>query len=263
MIEYQHSTLHFSKNKVFSLTRYNVKSGLHFHSAVEFVFILSGSLQIYLDGEIVSANSGDIALINSSVMHSFKITSTPLDYYVLIVSDEFLKTHSLYSETVEFSPIIRSKKASDILNEIILENERADNFSSSLIEGKIIELLVLINRNFSKTKPEPSFKAHKKTDIVKETLDYLKVNFKKKLSVDEISSSLAFSKSYLSHAFKEVTGYSIISYVNLLKCQCATALIKGGSTISQACAECGFTDLSYFTRIFKKTMGYLPSEIKK
>ena len=263
MIEYQHSTLHFSKNKAFSLTRYSIKTGLHFHTAFEFMFLMGGGLEVFLNGKSVTAKKGDIVAVNSSALHSSKIVDAPLDYYILIVSDEFVKAHSLCDDKRGFLSLINSQKAREIFEEIIIENEKSDEFSNALITGKIIELFVLLNREFSEEKNESEVSKKKKLYVVKNALDYLKVNFKNKVSIDDISADLAFSKSYLSHAFKAVTGYSIISYLNLLKCQSARALILEGFTIKQACNECGFSDLSYFTRTFKKTMGYLPSEIKK
>ena len=145
----------------------------------------------------------------------------------------------------------------------ILEHEKEDGFSSVAITALCLKLFVLLNRHHvEKSGSETAFDG-KQITAVKLALDYLKNNFKRKLTVDEISTALNFSKSHLSHVFKKVTGHSIISYVNLLKCQNAKTLILNGETIKQASDECGFTDLSYFTRTFKKTMGTLPSNISK
>lgn len=262
MIEYQHSTIHFSKNKTFSLTRYDHGSRLHFHSAVEFMFILNGKLEVSLSGKTVLAKAGDLVVINSSVLHSSKVISKPLDYYILIVSDEFLNNLSLYGEKTVFPSLIHSKTVGKIFNEIIAEWKNGDKFSTPIINGKIVELAVYINRNCLEVEKVTPIKDDKKTAMVKNALDYLKGNFKRKLTVDEIAMELAFSKSYLSHAFKEITGYTLISYLNLLKCQNARALILNGYSIKQASLECGFIDLSYFTRTYKKIMGELPSATK-
>ncbi|MBQ3234980.1 MAG: helix-turn-helix transcriptional regulator [Clostridia bacterium] len=227
------------------------------------MYLLDGELEISLNGKPVHAKKGEIVAVNSSVLHSSKIISSPLDYYILIVNDEFLKNNSLYGEHTSFFPLIRSEKACEIFDEIIAENEKGDKFSTPFITGKIIEFSVLLNREFSTNEETLAVKEDKRTAMIKDTLDYLNSNFKRKISVDEIATELAFSKSYLSHAFKEVTGYTLISYLNLLKCQSARALIINGYSIKQASIECGFSDLSYFTRTFKKTMGKLPSEIKK
>ncbi len=224
------------------------------------MFFLSGGLEVYLGGKTVTAKKGDLVTVNPSTLHSSKITDAPLDYYILIVSDDFLKANSFFCENASFAPLVHSEKVAEIFNEIISESENSDEFSNSAIQGKIIELIVYLKRNFYNSETKPLVKIDKKTEMVKSALEFINKNFKKKLSVDEIANELAFSKSYLSHAFKKVTGYSLITYLNLLKCQSANALITSGYTIKQACLECGFLDVSYFTRTFKKTMGYLPSK---
>ena len=98
--------------------------------------------------------------------------------------------------------------------------------------------------------------------MIRRTLVYLQEHYKEKLTVEEIAEALHFSKSYLSHSFKEITRYSLISYINLLRCQNARVMLLAGSSVSEAAAECGFSEISYFTRVFKKTMGILPSAVE-
>jgi len=72
---------------------------------------------------------------------------------------------------------------------------------------------------------------------------------------------VGISKFYLCREFKAYTGSSILQTVNLLRCTQAKLLIEGGATVSQAALSCGFDNLSYFSRTFKKLMGALPSRL--
>jgi AraC-like DNA-binding protein len=36
-----------------------------------------------------------------------------------------------------------------------------------------------------------------------------------------------------------------------------------GVGVAEAAMECGFSELSYFTRVFKKTLGILPSRVRE
>ena len=126
-----------------------------------------------------------------------------------------------------------------------------------------MSLFIYMNRHHSSPQEENHSTGQKKISMVRSTLTYLQEHYKEKLTVKEIAESCHFSKSYLSHTFKEITGLSIIGYINLLRCHNARALILEGSAISEAAADCGFADLSYFTRVFKKTLGILPSEVRE
>ena len=58
----------------------------------------------------------------------------------------------------------------------------------------------------------------------------------------------------------EVTGYSPISFLNLLRCTRAQEYLTSGRfNVSETAALCGFENLSYFSRTYKKHMGMLPS----
>ncbi|MBR3805036.1 MAG: helix-turn-helix transcriptional regulator [Clostridia bacterium] len=262
MIYFQDAKAHFPSDKPFFIMKHERGTPLHFHNAVEFMFILSGELSVSLNGKSFLARKGDLVTVNSEVVHSATPTSD-ISYYILIAHDEFFKANGLYLSGTQFSPLIRSEEIQKIFGDIILEYEKSDGFSPVAITALCLSLFVTLNRHHAeKTGSENDF-GDKQIETVKLALDYLKNNFNRKLTVDELSSVLNFSKSHLSHVFKKVTGHSIISYVNLLKCQNAKTLILNGATIKKASDECGFKDVSYFTRTYKKTMGSLPSEILK
>lgn len=262
MIYFQHSSKHFSKNSAFSIIHTEKGTSLHFHSAVEFMYIVKGELNVTLNGTTYQAREGDLLTVNSAVVHSSKPTDKNIDYYILIANDEFFKSNGLYYENTRFTPLIHSEEVQKIFAEIINEYNGKDEYSNSAITAHALSLFIYLNRHHVENKGTASEVNDKKITAVKKTLDYISDNFKNKLTVDEISNALHFSKSYLSHVFKNVTGHSLIDYVNLLKCQTAKSLIKNGATIKQASFECGFSDVSYFTRTFKKVMGGLPSAIK-
>lgn len=261
MVFYQTSKGFFKDNAVFSLMRYLNGTGLHWHDAPEFMYIKSGKLSVSLNGVRYLASSGDIVAVNSSVLHASKVVTPPLDYYILFANNDFFKTNGLYSSKTHFDPFIRSEPLGKIFEEIITEHQRCDDFTNLSTLSKVIDFFVYLNRNCRLTSENMPVDEDKKLSMVRSALVYLHENYNKKLTVDEISDALHFSKSYLSHSFKQITRYSLMGFLNLIRCQNARSLILGGYSISSAAAECGFSDISYFTRVFKKTMGTLPSEI--
>ena len=72
------------------------------------------------------------------------------------------------------------------------------------------------------------------------------------------------SKYYFEKCFKSVTGYTPISYLNHIRCDRAQRLLLNtDKSIGEICAECGFADQSYFTKVFKKTTGALPTALRR
>ena len=262
MITYQNLNNYFQKNAVFFLERSSRRSKLHWHNAVEFVYILSGSLEFSLNGEKFTADEGDLVTINSAEIHAFYPLTEHVDYYFLVADDKFFRTNSLYSETTYFEKRIRTEQAQHLFEEIIRETEKADEYSNISTVSVLLSLFIYLNRHYVRAREEQELAEQKKITLVRNTLLYLQEHYKERLTVEQISEEMHFSKSYLSHTFKELTHLSLIGYINMLRCQNARALILDGISIAEAAAECGFSDLSYFTRVFKKTMGLLPSEVR-
>ena len=263
MVYYQTSNEFFSKNSLFSLKRYNHGAKLHWHNAIEFMYILKGKLEISMIGRVYTANPGDIVAVNSAVVHETRVLDPALNYYVLIVNEEFFKTNKLYGDKTFFMPIVKTPEARRLFNTIVEEFTSGDELCNVAIASTLMSFFVYMRRNYNCGPEQDSPIDHKKMRLVRKVLNYIQENYKKKITIDELSEELHFSRSYLSHVFKEITRLSLIQYINLVKCQQAQTLLLRNYSISEAAAECGFTELSYFTRVFKKTIGALPSSVNK
>ena len=83
----------------------------------------------------------------------------------------------------------------------------------------------------------------------------------KKLTIDEIADEVGLSKYHFSREFKKVTGLTIVSYINIVRCRNAEKLlIKNEYSVHDIAVKCGYENDSYFSKTFKKHMGMLPSE---
>jgi two-component system response regulator YesN len=72
------------------------------------------------------------------------------------------------------------------------------------------------------------------------------------------------SPSYLSRIFKDKKGYTITEQVNRTRIEEARHLLQvSNSTIEEIAKMVGFSDRSYFCKVFKKQVGLSPSDYKK
>ena len=263
MITYQNPSRLFTKNAVFLLERSSRISHLHWHEAIEFVYVISGSLSFNLNSQRFTAKAGELIIVNSAIVHSFEPEKEGADYYFLVADDKFFRTNNLYAEGTVFDFRVTTDEACRLFGEIIRESEKGDQYSNISTLSVLMSLFIYLNRHHTLSIADSAPSVEKKITMVRNTLVYLQEHYKEKLTVEEIAEALHFSKSYLSHAFKEITHTSLISYINLLRCQNARALMLEGSSVAEAAGECCFSELSYFTRVFKKTLGILPSEVRE
>jgi two-component system response regulator YesN len=98
-------------------------------------------------------------------------------------------------------------------------------------------------------------------DIAKE---YIKNNYSKPLSLDEVSYYVNISPYYFSKIFKEGTGENFIEYLTGIRIEKAKELLSNSDySMKEICVMVGYSDPNYFSRSFKKNVGVTPTEYKE
>ena len=95
-------------------------------------------------------------------------------------------------------------------------------------------------------------------------LDYLKLNYRKKITLSDIGRITFFSPVYCDAVFKEDTGSTIIDYVLTLRIEESKKLLLADDLDIKEIAEAvGFHSNNYYSRVFKKRVGCAPSAYRK
>ena len=82
-------------------------------------------------------------------------------------------------------------------------------------------------------------------------------------SVDEMSAAVALSESRFLHLYRKFFGVSPVDDLIAARLERAKGLLAGsGATISEIADRCGFSDLYYFSRTFRKRVGATPTEYR-
>ena len=98
-----------------------------------------------------------------------------------------------------------------------------------------------------------------KKEIITESLVYIEKNLKQKISIEEISDYVGYSKFYFSRMFKQEMNISIMEYVKERKVICALESILQGNKILDVAIEYGWESHSGFIKAFKSYYGFSPS----
>lgn len=89
---------------------------------------------------------------------------------------------------------------------------------------------------------------------------YINNNLTADLSVDALCSHFRISRNKLYKISRDSYGMGIAAYIRKQRVQNAASLLKSGSTVTNAAISSGFEDYNYFSEIFKKETGILPSK---
>ncbi|NLL73844.1 MAG: helix-turn-helix domain-containing protein [Clostridiales bacterium] len=93
---------------------------------------------------------------------------------------------------------------------------------------------------------------------------YIEENYKKDISLDDVSRILDISPYYFSKLFKDETGENFIEYLTKLRINKAKKLlVDSDMNIKNICLDTGYSDPNYFSRIFKKQVGVTPTEYRE
>ena len=100
--------------------------------------------------------------------------------------------------------------------------------------------------------------------VTQNCLDYIARNVREKITMDELSEALKYSKNYLSTKIHEETGMTIRQIITQQKLkQAALWLTSTTKPIQDICHELSFESPSYFSSQFRKAYGMTPKEYRE
>jgi AraC-like DNA-binding protein/ligand-binding sensor protein len=95
-------------------------------------------------------------------------------------------------------------------------------------------------------------------------LKYMKDHLDEEISRDEVANIALMSPSHFSRAMKQTFGQSYTDILTKMRVDKARELlVRTEKSLIQICVECGFSDQSYFTKVFSKQTARTPGEYRK
>lgn len=103
----------------------------------------------------------------------------------------------------------------------------------------------------------------KKPTVAEMAKKYVGENLSRKLSISEICRSIGCSKSTLLTAFKKRYGCTVNDYITEERLKQARAMLRStGKKINEIAMDTGFSDQSYFSKVFTAEYGISPSDYR-
>jgi len=94
--------------------------------------------------------------------------------------------------------------------------------------------------------------------------DYITQNLSIDLKLTEVAEEVHISRSYFSECFKNIMGKTFHEFVRDARIDYSKALLgQTNEPIYKIAERCGYPDERYFSKVFRRSVGVLPSEIRK
>lgn len=234
----------------------------HWQDSIELLYIMEGQAEIISDVQRAQCTPGDIAWINSGHIHSIRPLTDTCCYYCLIVDRNFFDRQDIPVADLSLTLRVSDIRMQDYFDRVIQEMMDKKTCYKTAVQAYMATMAVHMYRNYQ-TFPNGATPAQSRRILmVKDAICYIRKNFRKDMTVDQVSAAAGFSKYYLCRGFKEITGHTVVDYLNLTRCCYARLLLSSGKyNVSESAERSGFTNLSYFTKTYKRYMGTLPSAI--
>lgn len=239
----------------------NLRSeNMNWHENIEIQYCKDGDGIVLIDGKCYDFKAGDIAVIGSNSIH-YTYSDTSMIYSCIIVGTEFCKQMGIDYSRLSFPPLFKNRKIADIFEEICKEYKEKSELRVATLNCLLLKLLIETVDGYSVPRKREMVE---KRDLitVKNVLLYIRENYNKRITLDELSSHALVDKYTLCKIFKKITDQTIFDNINSYRCMKAAEYISEGKSVSEALLLCGFENNSYFTKTFKKYTGALPSEYR-
>ena len=251
----------------------------HWHNEFEIIRIVKGKMNVKLNNHSYIANAGDIFFVNPETIHSAMPDYDTGDcvYQCLDFSINFLSVFCdgcrYFFEGIQNSECVINEyvsannvEISTAVNKVFdAMAHRSSGYKFSVIGemyllfGKIIDLHLYTDIS-SVSAISPDKNVHK----LKKALVYLRDNFDKQITLEDMSMAAEMSPKYFCYFFKEMTRKSPVEYLNTYRIEKASRyLLNSSESVTDISFMCGFNDLSYFIKTFKAYKGITPAKFRK
>ncbi|MCY3997810.1 MAG: AraC family transcriptional regulator [Flavobacteriaceae bacterium] len=252
----------------------------HYHPEYELILIMNSKGTRYMGDNISNFDNRELVLVGPNLPHFWKEFETDCPF-----SEESFACVIHFTESFLGDKIFNCPEATRIKR--LLDNSRFGTAFTiderSPLINKIIDLIehkefnrilgllnVLDNlskiKNIKKLSSEGfvNFFNKKNAKKINVTIEYAMTNFRNKICLKEVSELIHMSKSSFCRFFKKSTGKTYFDFIREIRIGYACKLIlENNLNITQVGYECGYENISHFSRQFKKTKGIVPLDYRK
>lgn len=245
----------------------------NWHKEIEIMLVISGEVEVCVEGSIYDLEMNDIIVINSNIGHASLKKKNSSVVMVLHINPAYFDLFCDENEFIKFNcnSVNKDKNSFEfkIIRELLshmmfsmLKNNILGSFESlghlSLISSHLMQYF------YEKTENNLNLVKYKKQqDRLKVVIDYIEERYREKICLDDIAKLINYNSSYASSFFKNYIGVNFYEYLLRVRLQSAIIeLITTNKTIYNIALDNGFSDVKAFNASFKKNFNRSPNEYR-
>ena len=248
---------------------------IHWHYSIEILYVIKGSINLYIDSEKYVIKENQIEIINIDEVHSLdsndpynKVIRFQIDPYFFEKYYGDIENMLFYTNSSEKDAQLGDEyeELREYLSQIYCEAVQKQDDYDEEIEDILVKLLYHLINNFNYLIYENEELKFNKEQLQRyhSISKYIYNNFEKNLTLQDISNKEYLSTHYLSREIKYSTGYSFTEYLNLIRVrESLKLLLDSDMTLSEISEEIGFSHTRYYNKHFKLHYELTPLQFRK
>ena len=221
----------------------------HKHSCYELALYTKGEGTIATRDTVYKYRKNTVAIFPPGVLHN---ETNNFESEILIVA--FYTDDNIKTGIFQANDAIAS-----ILYNLLYEYTSRKNYSDEIARLELEKALYMLSRLDSEKKSENDF-----SFIINNIDNYIKENMSLPICIGDFASMYNYSPDRFRHIFTENMNISPKKYIILKRLENAKMLLEETKkSITDIAQECGFYDISQFSKMFKKEFSVSPTEYRK
>lgn len=254
----------------------------HYHNYIQICYVLAGRMEYHFENESRILSAGEAAFILPYQEHHLNTLISEDTPIIITISfqDSFLskKVSSFFTHSPEYANFegmkiprytdfddIETQTANSLMREIIAEFSRHFDMSYDKLAEQLIQFLRIVCKEKLFIENEKAYEYTKeRCYAVSESIKYMSAHYSEKITIEDLCSVAAMSRSVYMESFKAITGDSPIKFLTKVRVQMAKGcLVTSELSISEIAEKVGFYDKSRLIHAFNELFGISPLAMKK
>lgn len=249
--------------------RYNMP--FHWHHECELIRVRQGVLPLVVEGELLPLRAGDCAFISGGIIHGGQPNDAVYECLVLDM-DRLLHNNAgrreQYAATLQNGAAIQrhfpaGSPESELLARLFDAMAREHSGYEFTVIGLLWQWLGAVLQHSLMRSPGETEGQHAQYVQLKNVLRRIRNDYAQPLTLSQLAAEAQLTPQYFCRMFRRAMGKSPVDYLNYYRVECASEMLRStDNTVTDIALACGFNDLNYFIRIFRKYKGSSPNRFR-
>ncbi len=242
----------------------------HVHSDVELFFVVDGEVDFSMEGKTYLLKKDDFLIVNVDTLHGYKARGELLTFCVHVPYSELIQMLKKDMALFWCNTSVENNESCDevrsIIRKLIWEEYNNKGRDEIYVNSLYYQMLHILTHDFLVDKSSDQFdrKTHKFDERKQQIEEYIKYNYNKNISLNELSKKLYLSNAYLSKYIKKQFGLSFVEYVNSVRLNNSVQqLLYSDTSVVRIAMDNGFASAAAFNKTFKEKYGMTPTVFRK